>query len=69
MNANSNPQQDWSELAVGLYEQLTGRNAEITYEFENMRVQVPDRIGQEARHAPWQVDGTIRVHTRDRAQS
>jgi hypothetical protein len=23
----------WPDLAIGLYERLTGRNAEITYEF------------------------------------
>ena len=31
----------WPELAIGLYEKLTERNAEITYEFENMEVSVP----------------------------
>ncbi len=28
----------WPELAIGLYDSLTGRNAEITYDFENMEV-------------------------------
>jgi len=28
----------WPELAIGLYERLTGRGAEITYEFEDMQM-------------------------------
>ncbi len=56
----------WPELAVGLYEQLTGRNAEITYEFEEMAVDVPSSVGDDAEHARWQLDGTLRITTRDR---
>ena len=31
----------WPDLAVGLYDKLTGRGAQITYEFENFNVEVP----------------------------
>lgn len=27
--------QTWPDLAIGLYDKLTGRNAEITYEVED----------------------------------
>ena len=37
----------WPELAIGLYDSLTGRNAEITYDFENMEVFVPAKTGGE----------------------
>ena len=33
--------QSWPDLAIGLYDKLTGRNAEITYEFDNMEIMVP----------------------------
>ena len=56
----------WPELAIDLYERLTGRGAEITYEFEDMDVAVPSRTGEDAEHAHWQVDGTIRITTRER---
>lgn len=56
----------WPELAIGLYERLTGRGAEITYEFEDMRIDVPDRIGEDADHAQWQLDGTVRIRARER---
>jgi hypothetical protein len=54
----------WPELAVGLYERLTGRGAEITYEFDEMEIRVPDRVGPDADHACWRLDGTVRVRTR-----
>lgn len=55
----------WPELAIGLYERLTGRGAEITYEFEDLEVEVPNRVGADAEHANWRLDGTLRVRTRD----
>lgn len=53
----------WPDLAIGLYDRLTGRNAEITYEFEDLEVDVPSGTGDEAEHAHWRVDGTLRVTT------
>ncbi len=55
----------WPELAIGLYERLTGRGAEITYEFEEMEVDVPSKVGGDAEHARWRLDGTMRVRTRE----
>ncbi len=55
----------WPELAIGLYDRLTGRGAEITYEFEDMEVAVPSKTGEDAEHAHWGVDGTIRITTRE----
>lgn len=53
----------WPDLAIGLYDRLTGRNAEITYEFEDLEVDVPSGTGDDAEHAHWRVDGTLRVTT------
>ena len=55
----------WPELAIGLYEQLTKRGAEITYAFDQLRVVVPAGIGEDA-GAVWQIDGTLRISTNDR---
>lgn len=55
----------WPELAIGLYERLTGRGAEIAYEFEDMEVQVPSKVGPDADHANWRLDGTLRIRTRE----
>jgi hypothetical protein len=56
----------WPELAIGLYDRLTGRGAEITYEFEEMEVDVPSKVGDDADHAHWRVDGTVRITTTER---
>ncbi len=61
-----NETRTWPELAIGLYDKLTGRNAEITYEFQNVKLGVPSSTGNEASHAEWKIDGTVRIHTRDR---
>lgn len=56
----------WPELAIGLYDKLTGRGAEITYEFDDMEVWVPSSTGSD-RHAKWKLSGTVRIRTRDDA--
>ena len=57
--------QTWPDLAISLYDRLTGRNAEITYDFDEMEVDVPSQAGSDADHARWRVDGTITVSTRE----
>ena len=56
---------NWPDLAIGLYDRLTGRNAEISYEFDNMHVRVPSGTGNGAEHAEWAVSGTLKVRTRE----
>jgi len=56
----------WPDLAISLYDRLTGRGAEITYEFEDMSVSVPSGTGEDAEHAHWEVDGTVRITTSER---
>jgi hypothetical protein len=59
----------WPDLAIGLYDLLTGRGAEITYELQNVEILVPDRIGPDAAHTKWVVSGSVRIRTSDRAKS
>lgn len=56
----------WPDLAIGLYDRLTGRGAEIIYEFEDMTVEVPSGTGEDAEHAEWHLDGQITITTRER---
>jgi hypothetical protein len=60
---------DWSELAINLYDKLTGRNAEITYEAEDVEVWVPSGVGDDASHAKWKVNGALKIRARDGAQA
>ena len=63
--AENNHTKTWPDLAVVLYDRLTGRNAEITYEFDDMHVKVPSGTGAEAQHAEWVFTGTIKIRTKD----
>lgn len=60
---------NWSELAISLYERLTDRNAEITYEADDMEVWVPSGVGDDASHARWKVNGALKIRARDGVQA
>ena len=55
----------WPELAIGLYDKLTGRGAEITYEFDDFDLHVPSKAGDDPEHAHWKMNGTLRIRTRE----
>ena len=57
----------WPELAIALYDKLTGRGAEITYEFDHMTISVPSAASADAQHARWQLDGVVKIRARDDA--
>jgi hypothetical protein len=58
----------WPELGIALYDKLTGRGAEITYEFDNMEVSVPSSASANAAHANWKVNGTLKIRTKENSQ-
>ena len=58
--------QTWPDLAMSLYDRLTGRGAEIAYEFEDLKIEVPSKAGEDADHAEWRMDGKLRITTRER---
>ena len=55
----------WPDLAIGLYDKLTGRNAEITYEFNNFELDIPSGTSDSAKHAKWRMNGALKIRTRD----
>ena len=55
----------WPDLAIGLYDKLTGRGAEIIYDFTNLEVHVPSSTAANAQHALWRVNGTVKIRTKD----
>lgn len=55
----------WPELGIALYEQLTGRDATIEYNFEQLQVAVPSKAGEDAEHAHWELDGTVSITTHE----
>ncbi len=67
MSTITNDTKTWPELAIGLYDTLTGRGAEIIYDFENFEVMIPSSAGDDASHAKWKMNGIIKIRTRDNA--
>ena len=65
--SDKQPTQTWPDLAAALYDKLTGRGAEITYEFEHMTVSVPSGTSASAEHASWKIDGVLKIRARDNA--
>lgn len=59
----------WPDLAIGLYDRLTGRGAEIIYEFQDFELLIPSSASPDATHAKWQMNGVIKIRTRDNAQA
>ncbi len=59
---------NWPELAIGLFDRLTGRNAEITYEFIDMHVKIPSGTGLQAEHAEWVLSGAMRIRATESGQ-
>lgn len=57
---------NWPDLAIGLYDRLTGRGSEITYEFAEMHVKIPSGTGPQAEHAEWVLSGTMKIRTEDK---
>jgi len=68
MNPMTTPQntQTWPELAIDLYDKLTGRDAEITYAFDDFEISIPSSTSPDATHAKWKMNGAIRISTRNR---
>jgi hypothetical protein len=64
--SRTNETRTWPDLAMTLYDRLTGRGAEISYEFEDLEVDVPNKAGDDPDHAHWRMDGTLRITTRER---
>ncbi len=65
MAENVSNERDWADLAISLYDRLTGRGSEISYEFDNMEINVPSGTHDNARFANWRVNGTLRIRARD----
>lgn len=55
----------WPDFAIGLFEALTGRGAEIAYEFDNLEIYVPVKSGSQPQFAEWKLNGVLKIRARD----
>ena len=53
----------WPDLAAQLYDKLTGKGSIIDYCFDNLSVLVPSKVGPDATHTKWVVDGSLKIST------
>lgn len=53
---------NWPDLAIGLYDKLTGREAEISYQFDDFELHVPSGTNDNDA-AKWKMNGTLKVKT------
>ena len=65
MQPSTPDNQTWPDLAIGLYDKLTGRGAEITYEMQGLEISIPSSAAPNAQHATWRVSGTVKIRTKD----
>lgn len=64
----SNEVVDWSDLGQRMWSFLTGRDAEIHYNFKDVSIEVPRDTGVNAPRATWKIDGTVTITTSDNGQ-
>ena len=55
----------WPDFAIVLYDLLTGRKAEITYDFDNLEIHVPLASGTSADYAVWKINGALKIRARE----
>ena len=53
----------WPELAIGLYDKLTERNAQIAYDFADFEVAIPSSTQGDAEQARWRLNGRLSIRT------
>lgn len=57
--------QSWPDLAIGLYEKLTGKGAVISYEFEDFNLGVPREVGSND-VTTWKINGKLKISTSEK---
>ena len=61
--ADQKDTQTWPDLAIGLYDRLTGRDAEISYNFNDFELHIPSSTAANAEQAKWKMNGAVRIST------
>ena len=55
----------WPDLAAQLYDKLTGKGSTIDYNFENFSIEVPSKVGTDAIHTKWLLNGSLKISTKN----
>ena len=60
---NTGQSSDWVHMATTLYGKLSGINAEVSFNFENLEIDMPGK-GPNTPPANWRLNGVLRIRTR-----
>jgi len=55
----------WPDFAAGLFDKLSGRGTKIAYEFNDMNVFIPAKLGDSSDHYHWKFSGALNISTGD----
>jgi hypothetical protein len=62
----------WTNLLTDLFDRLTGKGAEVSYNFERLEIDIPKAAGpqgQELGSAKWVVNGRLTITARTQTSS
>lgn len=57
---------NWSDVVRDIVDKLTGRDMEVTYDFDNLEVDIPKATGPEGKElcsAKWKINGKFIIST------
>jgi len=65
-NAQEENMSQWAELITQVVDKITGKDVSITYQFDNLQINVPKATGpngQELGSAKWNINGKVVIHS------
>lgn len=57
---------NWSDIVKDIVDKLTGKDMEVTYDFEDLQIDMPKATGPEGKElgsAKWKIDGKFTIST------
>jgi hypothetical protein len=57
---------NWSNVVKDIVDKLTGKDMEVTYDFENLQIDLPKATGPEGKElgsAKWKINGKFTIST------
>lgn len=53
----------WPDFYVGIYDKLTSQNANLTYEFNDLNISIPSKLGDDSEHFLWKLNGVLKIRS------
>ena len=57
---------NWSDVVKDIVDKLTGKDMEVTYDFENLEIEIPKATGPQGKElgsAKWKINGKLIIST------